>query len=321
MLKHFSGTLTLSIFLINLFAQIPHTSYVEDPNGAIRPRNFDMTHLLLSISFEPEKGLVKGNVTHTFTVLQKEIDTVFLDGPKIDFKSIALNGRACNFKTNDEGVVVFFKKSLSWNTAHQLEIEYEAKPKKGLYFIGWNHEPGKSGDQQCAIRKQIWTQGQGIDNRHWLPSFDNMNDKLITELKISFDDGYRVLSNGVLIKKKSNKDGTNLWHYKISHPHPTYLVMVGIGKYEVETTQSKGGVNIHSWFYPEFPKRLGPTYAYTENMMDWMEEEFGVNYPWTDYAQIPVQDFMYGAMENSARKESSEGETRTPDLGIMSAAL
>ncbi len=35
-------------------------------------------------------------------------------------------------------------------------------------------------------------------------------------------------------------------------------------------------------------------------MIDWMEKEFGTPYPWgKKYAQIPVQDFMYGAMENT----------------------
>ena len=30
-----------------------------------------------------------------------------------------------------------------------------------------------------------------------------------------------------------------------------------------------------------------------------MERETGVPYPWESYSQIPVQDYIYGAMENT----------------------
>ena len=35
-------------------------------------------------------------------------------------------------------------------------------------------------------------------------------------------------------------------------------------------------------------------------MMDWLPKELGVPYPWEVYANVPVQDFMYGAMENTS---------------------
>ncbi len=298
-MKHQILATLLGLLTFSNFAQLPHTCYVRDAKGEIRERNFDMQHMLLEISFDVTKGLVKGEVTHTFEPIQKKVDSIFLDGSDIDFKKITLDGNEVKHETSEDGVIIRFKKNLTWGNTHKLNIVYEATPKKGLYFVGWNHEPGKSGDPQCQIRNQIWTQGQGIDNRHWIPSFDNMNDKLITEIKINFDPAYRVLSNGVLLKEKINKDGTKQWHYKISNPHPLYLVMLGIGKYDVKTTQSESGVKIHSWYYPEWPEREEPTYAYTEEMMDWLEEEYAVDYPWTDYAQIPVQDFIYGAMENT----------------------
>ena len=34
-------------------------------------------------------------------------------------------------------------------------------------------------------------------------------------------------------------------------------------------------------------------------MMDFLEMEAGIKYPWTTYANVPVQEFLYGAMENT----------------------
>ena len=87
-----------------------------------------------------------------------------------------------------------------------MEFKYEATPSKGIYFIGWNSP--KVTDPKNQTRQQIWTQGQGIDNRHWIPMYDNMNDKFITETIVTFSSEFKVLSNGEKKSEKKNKDGT-----------------------------------------------------------------------------------------------------------------
>ncbi|MGD1846538.1 MAG: M1 family aminopeptidase [Salibacteraceae bacterium] len=56
---------------------------------------------------------------------------------------------------------------------------------------------------------------------------------------------------------------------------------------------------MYLYYYPEWEDRVEATYRYSEAMFDWFEQELGVPYPWGSYSQIPVQDFMYGAMENT----------------------
>ncbi len=250
------------------------------------------------MELQPEKGLVKGVAEHTFSPLQKEVDSVFLDAPKIKIEKVLLNNKAVKFDTNDKGLIVRFQPALQWETTHTLTITYEAEPQKGMYFIGWN-EPVPQSKTLQSVRRQIWTQGQGTDNRHWIPMFDDMSDKITSEILLTFDKKYKALSNGKLISAKEQKDGTVAWHYKMTYPHAPYLIMLGIGEYEIRTTKTKRGVEVNNWYYPDFPETVEPAYRYTENMIDWMEQEFGISYTWEQYSQIPVQDFMYGAMENT----------------------
>ena len=49
----------------------------------------------------------------------------------------------------------------------------------------------------------------------------------------------------------------------------------------------------------EQENQIEPTYRYSKEMFEFFENEIGVPYPWETYSQIPVQDFMYGAMENT----------------------
>ncbi len=290
----------LSVFLIlsvGATAQNSYRSYWKDQT-TYREHPLDITRMKVEVSFEPTKGLVKGKVTHTFNVLQQKVDSVFFDGPGITIKSAQLGTQALPFYTTAKGVWVKPTKTLQWDQTNTITFEYEATPRKGIYFIGWNvtENPNKN---PFAVRKQIWTQGQGIDNRYWIPMYDDMNDKFITETVVTFENGYEVLSNGGLVKKIANKNNTTTWHYSMTKPHAGYLLMLGIGKYGIKKTKSGKGVPMNLYYYPEFADRAEPTYRYSEMMIDFLEQETGVNYPWESYSQIMVQDFLYGAMENT----------------------
>jgi aminopeptidase N len=277
---------------IQLSAQVRSKSYLIDPQWAVREHNVDFKHMKLDVSFDPSHGLVKGKVTHLFSPLRSQVDSVWLDAPQIEIKEVVLNGKSAKFRLAEGGLYIYPSSPLAWNTNDSMTITYEAHPRKGLYFIGWK-------DSKNISRKQIWSQGQGIDNRCWIPMYDEMNDKMTTELLVTFDKDYKVLSNGAKISEKENKDGTKTWHYRMSHPHAPYLVMLGIGKYDIKETHSKSGVPMHLYYYPEWKDRVEATYKYAENMVDFYEKETGVKYGWEGYSQLPVQDYMFGAMENT----------------------
>ncbi len=274
-------------------AQHEYTTAEFDPGSVMRDHPLDFKSMKLKVAFEPEEGLVIGNITHRFTPLRKTVDTFFLDGPGIEVKSARLNGENIEFKTTAAGITFYPKNTLRFGKNYSLNIKYDAHPKKGIYFIGWN-------DPNNLSRKQIWTQGQGIDNRHWFPCYDTPNDKLITEVIVTFPTAYKVLSNGELLERTNLEDGNTRWHYKMSKPHASYLVMLGIGKYSVRKTQSKSGVPLNQWYYPEWKDRYDFAYKYNEKIFNFLESEIGVPYGWESYSQIPVQDFMYGAMENTS---------------------
>lgn len=287
----FSTLLLLLVTVGTAFAQDVKT-HIHDEASVPRERWVDFSHCLIDISIFPKEGKVKGEVTHTFQPIRKEVDSLFIDGPGITVLSAQLNNQPIEVETISEGLIFRFKEPLQWETTHTLKIQYEAFPSKGMYFIGWQDSTNRS-------EKQVWTQGQGIDNRHWFPHFDHLNDKLVTETKVTFPDPYKVLSNGVLKKKKSNKDGTTTWHYQMSRPHASYLVMLGIGEYNIREVKSESGVPLRMYYYPKWENRVPTAYLKTKEMFDWFEQYIGVEYPWESYSQIPVQDYLYGAMENT----------------------
>ena len=262
-----------------------------DSASVPRERFADFQHLDLQISFDTKQGKVIGDVTHSFKVLREKVDSLYLDGPGIRISSLQMDGKPLNFRSREDKIWIYFNEPLSWNRDYKIQISYEAFPRKGIYFIGWNDPTGRA-------RKQIWTQGQGVDNRCWIPMFDYMNDKVKTDIHVKMDKSFKVLSNGALVESKP--EGNDLvWHYRMNNPHAPYLIMLGIGDYGIEKRLSSSGVEMDLWYYPDQAQKLEPTYRFSKEMFDFFEQEIGVKYPWVKYSQIPVQEFMYGAMENT----------------------
>jgi aminopeptidase N len=282
----------LCSFTLTAAAQIPTKTYVDDEGLSPRGHDINFTYLRLQLSLQPATEQISGTVTHYFTPLRPEVDSIFLDGINMAYQSVLLNGKPVKYRADSAGITIFPEKPLLWNVMDSLTVTYTANPRKGLYFIGWN-------DKSNLSRKQVWSQGEATDNRYWIPMYDDRNDKIVSEMLVTFEKGYKVLSNGKLLNVKSNPDGTDTWHYLISHPQAPYLIMLGIGKYDIKETHSASGVPLHLYFYPGWDNRVAPTFQYAAEMIDFFEKEIGVKYPWESYSQIPVQDYMFGAMENT----------------------
>lgn len=273
-------------------AQTSNRVYAGDPALSVRSHNLNFTRLRLQLSINPAQGQVTGTVTHYFTPLRPAVDSFFLDGVQMNFQSVLLNGSPVKYYSDSSGLTVVPSKPLTWDTDDSLTITYTATPRRGLYFTGWN-------DKNNLSRKQVWSQGEATDNRFWIPMYDDRNDKVVSEMEVKFDTAYKVLSNGALLNVLNNGDGTSTWHYLISHRHAPYLIMLGIGKYDIKHTQSASGVPMQLFYYPEWKDRVEPTFKHSEEMVDFFEKEIGIKYPWESYSQIPVQDYMFGAMENT----------------------
>ena len=240
------------------------------------------------ISFgDLNKKEVFGTIQYTFEIL-KDVDSVFVDARAFKNIKYVLDDTFKGEKYNGSQLIV--KHNFKKGDVHVLDITWETQPKKAMYFIDWSHSEGN---------KQIWTQGQGKYTSNWLPSFDDMNEKVEFDISISFNNGYHVISNGKLIKKDINGSQAK-WHYNMEAPMASYLVAIAIGKYHKKVEYSNSNIPLELYYYPKDSLKFEPTYRYTKKIFDFLENEIEVPYPWQNYKQIPVKDFLYAGMENTS---------------------
>ncbi|MFG6685885.1 M1 family metallopeptidase [Mariniflexile sp. HNIBRBA6329] len=268
--------LIVFFFFINFIVQGQQADYV------------DFKKAKAAIVFgDLSKKEVGGTITYEFEILQNT-DSVYVDAVGFSEIKYVLDETIVGSLYNGKHLII--KHPFKANTNHKVTIAWKTSPKKAMYFIDWDFEEGN---------KQIWTQGQGKYTSNWLPSFDDMSEKVEFDLSIEFDKNYQVIANGKLTNQQIN-ESTITWHYDMQKPMSSYLVAVAIGKYKKRVETSKSGIPLEMYYYPEDSLKFEPTYRYTKRMFDFLEEEIGVPYPWQNYKQVPVKDFLYAGMENTS---------------------
>jgi aminopeptidase N len=237
------------------------------------------------ININPNNKSITGIVKYTFEVL-KPIDTIKIDAQNMTFSAVELNQKNIPFQTNGKELLLIYPFQKGKNSVQFL---YEAKPKQAMYFVG----------SEATDNLQIWTQGQGKYTSHWFPSFDDVNEKIIFNMDVTFDSKYQVLSNGILKNKIENKDTTH-WSYQMKKPMSSYLLMIAIGKFDKNVVKAKSGISLEMYIAPKDAAKQEPTYRYSKEIFDYLEKEIGVKYPWKIYRQVPVSEFLYAGMENTS---------------------
>ncbi|MBT8235843.1 MAG: M1 family metallopeptidase [Bacteroidia bacterium] len=229
-------------------------------------------------------------------LVNEKARSFFLDAQKMNFSSVRLNGKKAKYEYDGERIVI--QKKLKPGKTYRLSLKYNVQPQQAVYFIGWN--------DGIPDNNQIWTQGQGKYTSHWAPSLDDMNDKMVFDLSISFDKGYQVIANGEL-EDVSLKGELKEWKYSMDAAMSSYLLAFSIGDYDSKTISSSSGIPIQNFYYRGDEDTYEPSYRYSMELFDFLEKEIGMSYPWKNYKQVPVRDFLYAGMENTGLTIFSDG--------------
>lgn len=246
----------------------------------------DFTVANYQIAINPVTQKVSGSGELFFDVL-KPVDSVFIDAHYMNFESLQLND--FEIKYNVTTNKIWFYKNFKPSVNNVINFNFRASPKQTMYFVGWDSN----------APNQVWTQGQGKYTSHWLPSFDDVNEKLIFNISVDFYSDYTLNSNGLLIEKTIINDSISRWTYQMKQPISSYLVAITAGKYSNIIDKSASGIPLEMYYVPKDSLKAEPTYRYTKEIFDFLESEIGVSYPWEVHRQVPVHDFLYAGMENT----------------------
>ncbi|MCA1590674.1 MAG: M1 family metallopeptidase [Acidobacteria bacterium] len=290
------AAVAVSGFHVAASAQRPRQNFT-------RPQTFDVQHYIVRSKFDRTKRQVIGDTTVQLKPLRAGFREVMLDATEMKFDSVALEqGVPLKYRTAGEKIYISLDRTYTTDDLVSIRLKYVATPTKGVYFVNEVRD-----GREILSPAQIWTQGEADETHHWIPSFDFPSDKSTTEQFLTANRDETVISNGQFIGKTENADGTATWHYKMSDPHPLYLLSFVIGKY-AKASDDYNGVPLGYYVYPGREEVVPRAFGRTKEMMAVFEKLTGVKYPFNKYDQTIVASFHFGGMENITATTLSDTE-------------
>jgi aminopeptidase N len=292
---------------VNLYELLPpiEREEISGPEHHRPDRHFNLKHLKLELRFDDERETISGSARLRLVPLAGGFTHFELDGAEMSVSSVRLVrgenselGReeqsvALRFETFQEKIAIELDRAYARDEQVTVEIVYSCQPRKGLFFI-------KPDEAYPDKPRQIWSQGENEDAHWWFPCVDTPHQKMTTELVATVREDYFALSNGVLVAVRENPDErTRTYHWRQDQPHPAYLVTIVIGCY-AHLQDRLNELPVDYYVYSDRQEEGRRLFANTPRMIEFFADRFGYPYPYPKYAQILVEDFLFGAMENTS---------------------
>lgn len=270
-------------------------------------RRIDVTHIRLELSLDFERRCITGNATLKVRSLSDRLVVAELDAVGLEIEEVSVDGVPANFDLADDLVRITLPEPAAWGTGLELNISYSAQPERGLFFIAPDEAyPDK--------HPHVWTQSQDIDARHWFPCYNLPGDKSTSEMIVTVPAGMFALSNGRLVSTRENEAASRTFHWQQEIPHSHYLITLVAGPY-VEIPYRWEDIPVPTYVLPGREEHARLAFPQTPDMIAFFSDKIGVRYPYAQYAQICVSDYIMGGMEHTTATTLTD--TFLPDATVM----
>jgi len=259
-------------------------------------RPADIKHIKLDLRVDIPKKVAGGTATIDLVAL-RELSSIRFDAVDFEVASVTITrgGNRTDVKHLNDGESIMLLLSdhpLADGEEVTVVIDYAVvDPKSGLHFFG----PSEDEPDTPFV---VWSQGESITNRYWIPCFDHPNEMQTTEIVVTVDSGNTAISNGRLVDKKDNGDGTSTFHYLQDKPHAIYLVTLIVGEFHKEQDTWRGKPVVY-YVPKDRAADVRRSFDNTVRMLEHFSNTFGIEYPWEGYTQTCVHGFG-GGMENTS---------------------
>ncbi|MFL5402669.1 MAG: M1 family aminopeptidase, partial [Gemmatimonadales bacterium] len=276
--------------------------------------DYDLLHQRIEVAnFDWDNTAFDGKVTTTVVSLRAGLDSIVMDmGRRLAVRRVTMDcesvkGARCaplpaplrapaRFTRPGDTLVFRLPKPAGFRDTVRFTIDYHGKIThgRGLYFF--KADPGRPHRPQ-----QIYSGGGTDGNPNWIPTYGAPHDKATWEMIATVPAGYTVVSNGRLIgdrpaPARSSPTRSHTVHWSQEKPASTYLISIVVAPLR-KASERWRDVPLEYYVYPDDLPLAKPLFGITPDIMEVYTRLTGVKYPWPQYAQTSVADFV-GGMEN-----------------------
>jgi leukotriene-A4 hydrolase len=171
-----------------------------------------------------------------------------------------------------------------------IVIQYETSPEAAA--VQWL-EPAQTSGGRLPF---LFTQGQAILTRTWVPTQDSPGIRQTYEARIHVPRGMRAVMSAELLTPngEAGNDNRVAYRFRMDQAVPPYLIALAVGELEFREIGPRSGV----WAEPSVVERAATEFGEVEQMIDAAERLYGP-YRWGRYDILVLPpSFPFGGMEN-----------------------
>lgn len=258
-------------------------------------RTYHVQNYLLKLRFDEVRGEVFGDEVVTLRPLRPHFRNFYLDSSGLTIEHVALQpavGEPVNLEFSRADPRLWIKMDHDYDpgTSLKVRIVFHGFPKAGLFFVN----PTRA---YPRWPREIWSQGEPEFNHYWFPCWDYPNDMSTSETITTVPEWETVVSNGKLLSL-AHSAGQATYDWKESVPHSSYLISIAVGPWrKVSDRYEDKPVD---YYVPPYVDEATARRSFhlTPDMIAFFSRATGVDYPYEQYAQTTVHNYLFGGMEN-----------------------
>ncbi len=267
-------------------------------------RTYHVENYKLALHFDEPKGEVFGDEVVTLRPFQPHFQKFYLNSAELTIDRVTLeqaHGAAVplTHEVQDARLWITLDHEYDETMVLRIRIVYNGFPRIGLFFV--NPTPSYPNWPQ-----EVFSQGEPELNHYWFPCWDYPNDMATSETVTTVPDGQTVVSNGKLVQV-TRSAGQVTYDWVESIPHSSYLLSVAVGPWRKFSDKYKDKPVDYYVADTVDEATARRSLHLTPDMIDFFSRATGVDYPYEQYAQTTVKNYIFGGQENVSATTLTEG--------------
>ena len=255
--------------------------------------HLEPVHRDIALRFDLEVGRADAVVTTTFRAREDGVQQIVLNAVDLLELSVeAADEHAVGSRYDGETLRLRWDAPLSRGDERRVRMSYHLQgPVTGMTF----RRPSEAWPERVFL---AYTDNETERARYWLPCLDHPAARTKLDLHLRVADEYRALGNGALAGTEAHEDGTTTYHWHLDQPCPSYLICVAAGELRQHSAGVWRGRPVAYYSTTNYSDEvLARSFGPTLQMLDYLSERLGLEFPYPKYAQLALPD-VGGAMEN-----------------------
>lgn len=246
------------------------------------------SHLHLDFKVDFEKQIITGIASHTMNNSGVEKAIFDIEGLKIDKVTIGKgdNEKETDFKigTIEKYIGAPLEVAIEKTTNH-INIYYETT--ENSIALDWL-SPELTESKKHPF---LYTQGQAILTRSWIPVQDNPSNRITYSAKVEVPKDLLALMSA---NNPTTKNKSGIYEFEMNQPIPSYLIAMAVGELSYRQLGERSGVYAEPGLISDVEKEFEDI----PKMIKAAQELYG-EYLWDKYDVIVLPySFPFGGMEN-----------------------